>query len=299
MIQSIKSLCSVVIITIGISLISFSCNYEESDALSGKGENIFRAAVEDNYALAVFSGAVETRAVISINRDVVSAKELNQNATIDFELNVDSLDHFNEVNGTEFVMLEPSAYTFVDITGNALRFAAGEFIKDLQIELDPSKLDLSQSYALPIVLKNPQSGYKVSAGSGYAIVQIIVKNQYDAKYHETGTLVREGNPVDGLDTYIDLSTAGAATVNAIAGFSIFGNPGLTYLITVNSDNSVTIDADPSAAVEIYPIAANGAAGSDGKENSYDPATKTFYLNYEYVNGSGLKRTFHTKLIRVD
>lgn len=271
-----------------------SCIDEGKDEIKGKGESLIRLGVEDNFALVAFDAVKQTRTIVTINRDAVSASDLSKSMSVEFEISQSALDTYNEENEAEFELLDPEAYELVGITGSSFTFASGEFQKEINLELDPATLDLSKQYAIPLILKNPSNGYSVSSANGFAIVQIIVKNDYDGDYIESGSLVREGNAPDELDAEIPLSTRGATTCVAQAGSSVFGNPGITYLITVNEDNSVTISANPAASVSIYPI---GPEDSGNPENSYNPETKTFYLNYEYKNASGLKRTFHTQLVR--
>jgi hypothetical protein len=114
---------------------------------------------------------------------------------------------------------------------------------------------------------------------------------YEGNYTESGTLVREGTAPDQLTDLFFLNTINSTTLEAQAGISIFNNPVILYYIKVNTDNSVTIMSSPtgvSNGITIYPIAPN---------SSYNPSNKTFTLNYEYVNGAGLKRTFHTTLTK--
>lgn len=139
--------------------------------------------------------------------------------------------------------------------------------------------------------------YKVTAVNGSSKNWVIkatpwpVVSIYEGNYAETGTLVREGNPANNLDAVVYLNTIDANTVEAQAGSSVFGNPIILYYIRINADNSVTILSSPTGVangITIYPIA---------PASSYNPGTKTLTLNYEYVNASNLKRTFHTTLTR--
>jgi hypothetical protein len=134
--------------------------------------------------------------------------------------------------------------------------------------------------------------YKITAADGITSRIWVIKvnpipeiNKYEGLYHESGTLVRAGNPPDQLDADVYLTTVNSNTCRAQAGTSVFNNPAILYQIQVNADNSVTIKSDPNASVVIYPQA--------GKPSSYDPATKTFDLHYAYRND---ERLFDTKLV---
>jgi hypothetical protein len=134
--------------------------------------------------------------------------------------------------------------------------------------------------------------YKITAADGKTTRIWVIKvnplpeiNQYEGLYHETGTLLRAGNPPDVLDAEIYITTVNSNTCRAQAGKSVFDNPGILYQIQVNADNSVTIKSDPNAVVVIYQQAS--------KPSSYDPATKTFDLHYAYRND---ERLFDTKMV---
>ncbi len=107
-------------------------------------------------------------------------------------------------------------------------------------------------------------------------------------YKETGTLVRGSNAPELLDATIFLETVNANTLRAQAGSSIFNNPAILYQIQINSDNSVTIKSDPNSSVAI--------TAQQGVASSYNPATKTFDLHYEYTTSA--LRKFDTKLVIV-
>lgn len=113
-----------------------------------------------------------------------------------------------------------------------------------------------------------------------------VISQFEGDYKESGTLVRGTGAPEALDADVYLSTIDANTVQAQAGKSIFNNPAILYRIQVNPDNTVTILSDPDASVTIIPQA--------GVPSTYNPATKTFDLHYQYTTSA--LRKFDTKLV---
>lgn len=135
--------------------------------------------------------------------------------------------------------------------------------------------------------------YKVTAADGKTskiwtvkVNPLPVINQFEGMYKESGTLVRGTSPADILDADIYLETINANTLRAQAGKSVFNNPAILYQIQVNPDNSVTIKSDPNASVTIVSQA--------GVASTYNPATKTFDLHYEYTTSA--RRKFDTKLV---
>ncbi|MGV8136069.1 MAG: BT_3044 domain-containing protein [Mangrovibacterium sp.] len=134
--------------------------------------------------------------------------------------------------------------------------------------------------------------YRVTAADGKTskVWTIIINplpiiSQYEGFYIESGTLVRGTEAPENLNAELYLSTIDANTVQAQAGKSVFNNPQILYRIKVNTDNTVTILSDPDASVTITPQA--------GVPSTYDPATKTFDLHYEYTTSA--RRKFDTKL----
>ena len=126
--------------------------------------------------------------------------------------------------------------------------------------------------------------YEVTAANGnkkrwvISISPLPIVNKWEGSYTETGTL---NHASAGLQTcpanYTqDLITVSANKLKATAGYWYFNNPGITYFITVNNDNTVTISSDPDAVVSVQQEASPAS--------TYDPATKRFTLYYYYYSG---------------
>lgn len=126
--------------------------------------------------------------------------------------------------------------------------------------------------------------YMVTAADGSVKKWTIVTtplppvSAYEGAYIESGTLTHSSSGLQNCPANyeVTLETVSANTVKATAGYWFFNNPGITYFITVNPDNSVTISADPAAVVVVQQEAAPASV--------YDPATKKFTLNYYYYSG---------------
>lgn len=116
--------------------------------------------------------------------------------------------------------------------------------------------------------------YRVTAADGktskvwtISVNPLPIINQYEGEYHATG-IDDEGAPFE-MDKF--LSTVDESISET--GMAWYGDWGYTIQIKVLSDNSI----------EIIPTGAStglGTAGlTAGKENKYNPSTKTFTLNY--------------------
>jgi hypothetical protein len=137
--------------------------------------------------------------------------------------------------------------------------------------------------------------YKVTAANGSSKNWVIKTTQwpvvsaYEGSYKETGTLIRGAGAPEALNATVYLNTINANTVEAQAGSSIFNNPIILYYIQVNADNTVTILQSPTGV-------ANGITiGPLAPGSSYNPATKTFTLNYGYTTSAA--RIFSTTLVK--
>jgi uncharacterized protein DUF5018/uncharacterized protein DUF4361 len=133
------------------------------------------------------------------------------------------------------------------------------------------------NYAAPV-------RYEVTAANGskkswvIAVAPLPVVSKWEGIYTETGTL---DHSTAGLQTcpanYTqELITVTANKLKATAGFWYFNNAAITYFITINADNSVTISSDPNASVVVQQ--------QPSPASTYDPVNKKFNLYYFYYSG---------------
>ena len=293
-----------------VSVMVFSCNYEEKDLLEGKGVSLIRMQISGPQALAAFDAVKQTRGILTINRDAVSNADLNSTASVDLVFDAAILKAYNDtLTLTDpFLLLPAAAYKVVGVEGGKFTFKPGEAVRELQLTLDPALLDLSASYALPVVIKNASSGYSIGKETNTVLVQVIVKNQYDGNYAANGTRYNYATQGDYLGwnnatntpngttlstpTFsgaTKVSTRGAATVAIHCGNLLDG--GFGYMnVTVNADNSVLIESSGETGLaNLLPL--------DDKKSTYDPATKTFYLYYRWKNASGTFRVLQEVLVK--
>ncbi len=141
--------------------------------------------------------------------------------------------------------------------------------------------------------------YEVTAANGskkrwvISVAPLPIVNQWEALYIESGTLEHSSSGLQTCPANFEqeLVTAGSNKLKATAGYWYFNNPGITYYISVNPDNSVTISADPNAVVVVQQEASPAS--------TYDPVTKKFDLYYYYYSGGNPAnwRKFHTVFTR--
>ena len=228
----------------------------------------------------------DTFVLISVLRYPNSNADLNQPLTVKLTKNTQLITDFNTANGTHYVELPANAYTLLsDI--NTLTFQPGEAVKEVKISVDQSKLDLSMQYALAYSIADPGTNAVIPASLKDAFYDIGVKNKYDGMYSVvSGTVTRYTAPgVPANDALsgsvagnpdVTLTTVGATTVE-ITGLQWANSGG-----GVGGIANLRLTVDPATnQVTMFSLGSPSLAIWAGKENRYDPATKTFYLNFRW------------------
>jgi len=150
--------------------------------------------------------------------------------------------------------------------GGVVTIPKGQQSGMLQIKLKPSDY-VGKTYALGFTIKSVQEpGYTISGNNQNGIGIVNIKNQYDGTYECKGTRI---HPVLGTFSFDYKANMGTSSANSIDGNAL-ADLVQDLSITVNPDNTVSLSST-YATVLLQP----------GKVNSYDPASKTFTLNYYY------------------
>jgi hypothetical protein len=224
---------------------------------------------------------IKTVDVFSIKRDAKSDADLQKAQNIILTVLPSAIDKYNENNDTEYELLPKSLYTIsstkvtADANGNlTAKFAAGDFQNYFTIKLNGSKFDLTKKYALAYKITDA-AGLTIHAASKDTLFTFFaIKNKYDGEYHSTGTFHHPVNGDRAIDRDKTLTTAGATAVS-----TEIGDIGGSMTLTVNeATNEVTVSGNVSATQPLLPVV--------GKKSTYDPATKSFILNYRYEAGTG-------------
>lgn len=249
-----------------------ACEKGAKNEIEGKGKNFVRINTADEVTPVLFTAdaVVQTGYVAEVRRDANSASELQTAVNVRLAMDNTLLTDYNTASGEHFEALDPASYTIDPLD---LNFAAGDFVKKLKLQLDPSSLDLSKQYALAFRIAEAGSGYNIREGQGTAIYRILITNQYHGSYHSNGFFSHPSSPRD-IDKDKFLTTSGASSVETE--FGDLGSSGWLMRLTVGSDNKVTLT--PRGAT-------NGTAqlmyDDPMYPNVYDPATKTFWIKYGY------------------
>lgn len=245
---------------------------------------------------------VENIDLITVRRDEVSAADVNKSLTITVANRPDSIDAYNDENDQNYETMPDSLYTLITSggvtqTGNnySVTFAPGVTAVTISIQLNGAKWDVSHSYAFYFVISDA-GGKAITIGEGEALTVVASKNAYDGKFSCVAGAVQR---------YTDPTTQ--TTGDALNG-SMAGNPDVTlstvgpYTVEISNlrwaggasgiagINNLQATVDPLTNLVTMKALGNATlANVDGLENSYDPDTQTFTLNFQW-NPTANKRT---------
>ncbi|OOQ60523.1 hypothetical protein BC343_24845 [Mucilaginibacter pedocola] len=248
--------------------------------------------------------------MFTARRDAASSADLNKAVTV--VLSGIDLTAYNTAHHTNYTLLPSDAYTLVAQpgvsqkgTGAELAFAPGDFAKKFMVELDGTKLDPSESYAIAYAVSDP-AGLTVNAGKDTIISTIGIKNKWDGTYAFTGTMVDATNSnlthvndylsahgeADGTPAPMqyELRTISATECEVYDNYYYGGN----YML-INNNGAMSnygsfaliVQFDPATdkvvAVRNYygqPAANTRSAALDPSgANQYDAATKVVTIKY--------------------
>lgn len=202
------------------------------------------------------------------------------------------------LDGTDLTALDASYYT---LPSGKVVIPAGEKYAQFVVTIpDAAVIDPSVVYGLGFTITEVSgSDYTVASNSKDFVFGIAIKNIYDGNYHSTGYVYHPSAP-RGVDEDKVLPTVDANTVECFLGD--LGTAGYVAWLTVDPEtNHVTITAAPGAAGAPYTQFDDGLPTTNPGytpqwddsslcNNTYDPATGTFYLRYGYVGSTGWRVT---------
>ncbi|NIJ53300.1 BT_3987 domain-containing protein [Dyadobacter arcticus] len=214
-----------------------------------------------------------------------------EDITVTLGIDTAALSQYNAEQETHFDLIDPAVYTLP--TTVVILKGQRQAVVPLKVKSD--LFDFSKSYVLPIQIKSASTG-QVSGNFGTILLAVSAKNIYDATYTATGYVYHPSAP-RAVSAHKDLITVSPTTVKVELGD--LGGAGYFANLTVNpTTNKVTITPAAGAAGGAYtqfdtalpapyaPAWPNAAKAN----NTYDPATKTFYLRYGYMGASGWRVT---------
>jgi hypothetical protein len=163
-----------------------------------------------------------------------------------------------------YEILPASTYTY---TNPVIKAGTRDANFSVNVKL-PKTLDFSKEYVIPVGISDA-SGVKISGNLGFMNIFVGgAPNQYEGAYQSTGYFSHPSSPRD-----INRAKT-IKTIDKNTSETEFADLGYIMWLKVNKDNTVTIIPKGAAADLAGPFEQTGV-------NKYDPATKSFTLNYQY------------------
>jgi hypothetical protein len=192
------------------------------------------------------------------------------------------------VTAAGFSNLPPGAYS---ITSFEYNLTPTSRKLPVRIKVNPSSL-VGGSYAIGLVIQQVSEG-EISQNANEIVVEIKVKNDYEGEYHATGVRVLYAGPTtaSGVASQFDIDddkylyTVDNNTVETDVADLIGG--GWMFLEIDPVTFEVTVK--PSTISPTFLLSNNGPC-------TYNPATRTFTLNYKYFNAAGNLRTITETIV---
>lgn len=223
--------------------------------------------------------AVDPAALQAFNAKVIA--DAREAAVVGIEDPDEAAEAADEAEATADVydLLPSEMYSFpAQVT-----IKRGERRATLPVTVKPELFDFAFHYGLPLTIKSASTGV-ISGNFSTNIYNIGAKNPYDGYYsiEEGSTIIR--NSANGPDPNLSGSTAGLDDIPLVTlsanslgiepvwadGGGVAGIDG-TYLTVDPTTNLVTVASAGNPTLKNTP----------GEENRYDPATKTFYLAFDW------------------
>jgi hypothetical protein len=188
---------------------------------------------------------------------------------------------YNENNSPDIVALPENAYSIPSLVVTIPKGQRTAFLK-LDFADAKNDLDISKTYGLGLTIESvEENGIVVASNQKNILVGVSIKNAWDGVYSHTSHIIRGGDAAKtGWAAPYEraFATAGATTVKWMGTVLWADNtqvaPGYEPIITIDeTTNKVTITSSNGAVSEVALY-----------DNRYDPASKTFYLQWTYGAG---------------
>lgn len=226
----------------------------------------------------------------NINVSYSGADVAPDDITVNLALDQSVLDKFNTDNGTNLVAPPTGVVSFP--SSIVIKKGTRKATSTATVTVT-NNFDFNKAYGLPLKIASATSG-QISGNFGKVVYSFGVRNKYDGIYSIlSGKVTRYNSP-------------GSPANDALSG-DVAGNPDLTLTTvgvnTVEISNlkwhggtsgvagidNLRITVDPATNLVTMSALGNATlANWPGKENKYDPASKTFYLAFRWNPTSNVR-----------
>jgi hypothetical protein len=210
---------------------------------------------------------------------------------VKFIVNPTVVADYNTENGTNYISVPATSYS---LQSNEVILSQENRSANIKIRIRPS-LVTGGSFAIGLSIAEVTNG-EISSLYHNVLIEVKVKNAYEGDYQATGNMIVYSGPANTspvsttypIDEIKFLSTIDNTTVEAPIGYSDFTG-GFMYMTINPSTNQVTVS--PSLSAPSFSVVSNNGTCI------YNPATKTFTLNYYYLNSAGNLREIQEVLVK--
>ncbi|MGM9476419.1 BT_3987 domain-containing protein [Pedobacter sp. GSP4] len=252
------------------------------------------SGTSSTYALYVKSFDIAASATTVVQVSYSGADVAPEDIRVKVGLDPAALAKYNTENAAHYTDMPTSLYSF---STTDLVIPKGQRVANLTITVKPDQFDFSASYALPLKIVSASTGV-ISGNFGTIILALAAKNKYDGIYTpQAGSFVQRysspttptvGDALNGSTasnpdltfTTISANTVQIGNLRWAGGTSNVAGIDNLQATVDPATNLVTMKAIGNATLAIIP----------GSINKYDPATKTFTLNFDW-NQTGSKRVY--------
>lgn len=243
---------------------------------------------------------LKTVQLVTVRRDEVSSADMSKSVTVKLTNVPDSIDAYNNANGSSFEPLPDSLFSVVagkgvTRSGNVytVTFDPGVSAVTIPIALNGAKWDVSKTYAMYFKITDP-GGKQISPDYKESLAAVAIINKYDGRYKLDGAFYHptQSPGYDAFTINVELHTSGVNSVKLyVPDFGGYYGPGL-FAGVLNAfgaqEPEITIDPVTNKATvqNSYPGAVTFYTMAPGYDSHYDPATKMIYVKYGYNYAAG-------------
>lgn len=254
-------------------------------------------------ASALILNPASSSATVNIQLELKAPKVYDQDLTVTFAYDEAALTAYNATVSNpadRYFKLPDNMYS---LPSTSVVIKAGQSLSEvIPFTLYPTLFDPALNYMLPLTITSISGGssdIKKAIGTGTAYFHII-GNPLAGTYSSTGWFYHPTPASHRAINEEKLLSPSSSTV-LLVDLGDLGPQGYRATLQVNASNQVAIAAAPGATGAPYTVFTEGLpssnpgytagwANSASCNNTYDPDTKTFYLRYGYMGGTGWRVT---------
>jgi len=232
------------------------------------------------------------------------SKPLDKSIDVTFKEDDAAIAAYNTTFGSNWVKLNSTAYSIPSLK---VTIPAGQQEAYIPVQIIPNKVDGNVNNILAFTITDA-SGEVVSTNYQTVLTPILLKNIYEDDYQVTGYFHHPSGPrpINATKYFATVSPvrvegqlgdlAGWGFRITVTGTALSDWEGVGATPTGANSGLMTADNPGAQPFPIPPAPGTAPWLHSTYNNSYDPATKTFWLHYGYVSAGGSGQNSWTRQI---